>query len=101
MNTKYTVGFEEADDTSAFFINDAGFSVLRVRRIGEDEVGTPEHKKQLLTDDQWAAALKCLDVGNKVAIAREWSDQQLRLLCGEMTAQEIRTVRAVLNFLSA
>ncbi len=101
MNEKYTVRFEEADDNSAYFINDAGFSVLRVRRIGEHEAGTPEHKRQLLTDDQWTAALKCLDVGNKVSIAREWSDQQLRLLCGELSAQEIRTVRAVLNFLSA
>lgn len=101
MNDKYTVLFDEADDVSAYFINEAGFSVLRVRRIGADEVGTPEHKEHLLTDDQWIAALKCLDVGSKVAIAREWSDQQLRLVCGEMTGQEIRTVRAVLNFLHA
>lgn len=28
------------------------------------------------------------------------SDQQLRLMAGEMTAQEIRTVRAVLNYIA-
>jgi len=27
------------------------------------------------------------------------SDSQLRLMCGEMTAQEIRTVRAVVNYI--
>jgi hypothetical protein len=31
---------------------------------------------------------------------RAMSDQELRLRCGEMTAQEIRTVRAVLNAIS-
>lgn len=32
-----------------------------------------------------------------VAAWRDMSDAQMRLNCGEMTAQEIRTVRAVLN----
>ena len=27
------------------------------------------------------------------------SDAELRLLCGELTAQEVRTIRAVLNFI--
>lgn len=28
------------------------------------------------------------------------SDAELRLLCGELSAQEVRTIRAVLNFIS-
>lgn len=32
-----------------------------------------------------------------VAAWRDMSDAEMRLHCGEMTAQEIRTVRAVLN----
>ena len=38
---------------------------------------------------------------NRVAAWGELSDSDLRLRCGELTAQEIRTVRAVLNAISA
>ena len=38
---------------------------------------------------------------NRVEAWGEMSDSDLRLRCGELTAQEIRTVRAVLNAISA
>jgi len=43
------------------------------------------------------ATMECVKVANRV---EEWLDMpadEMRLRCGEMTAQEIRTVRAVLN----
>jgi len=33
----------------------------------------------------------------RVVMWRDMSDSEMRLRCGEMTAQEIRTVRAVMN----
>ena len=38
---------------------------------------------------------------NRVEAWGEMSDSDLRLRCGELTAQEIRTVRAVLNAILA
>lgn len=38
---------------------------------------------------------------NRVEAWGELSDSDLRLRCGELTAQEIRTVRAVLNAILA
>ena len=38
---------------------------------------------------------------NRVEAFGEMSDSKLRLRCGELTAQEIRTVRAVLNAILA
>jgi hypothetical protein len=38
-------------------------------------------------------------VTSRVLLLKYSSDDELRLRCGELTAQEIRTIRAVLNYI--
>ena len=55
-----------------------------------------QHRSGMETADQCAARILAAEVRRVM----EWaslSDDALRLRCGEMSAQEIRTVRAVLN----
>lgn len=40
-----------------------------------------------------------LMVASRLREVSEMNNQELRLLCGEMSNQEIRTVRAVLNYI--
>lgn len=54
----------------------------------------------LTSDDVENLQQECCQLKNTVSKATEWSllsDAEMRLRCGEMTAQEIRTVRAVLG----
>lgn len=53
-----------------------------------------------LSDKHHTALLEIIDLKAKLASLNDWtalSDSGLRLRCGELSAQEIRTVRAVLN----
>lgn len=63
-------------------------------RRGKD-VGMPEPKD---TGADIDAAIRIVD---RVYMWSEFSDEEMRLHAGEMTAQEIRSVRAVLNSISA
>lgn len=48
-------------------------------------------------DTQIAAIQKTVDMVSRLTEWHALSDAALRLRCGELTAQEIRTVRAVLS----
>lgn len=53
-----------------------------------------------LTAKHHAALLEIIDLKAKLTSLNDWtnySDSELRLRCGELSAQEIRTIRAVLN----
>lgn len=48
-------------------------------------------------DCREALAAESMQTQRRVIEWRDQSDEGLRLRCGELTAQEIRTIRAVLN----
>lgn len=70
--------------------------------------GPPEaQKKKVLAlkkngwanmDDWWNRQAYKQKVGDLVVDIDDMSDDALRLMCGEMTAQEMRTAKAVLNW---
>lgn len=70
--------------------------------------GPPEDQKQKVLnlkkngwasmDDWWNRGSYKMKVGDLVVDIEDKSDDDLRLMCGEMTAQEMRTAKAVLNW---
>ena len=56
-----------------------------------------------LSEKYHAALLEIIDLKAKLISLTDWttlSDSELKLRCGELSAQEIRTIRAVLNALN-
>ena len=60
-----------------------------------DDVGMPDPQNIGVDID---SAIRIID---RVYMWSEFSDEEMRLHAGEMTVQEIRSVRAVLNSISA
>lgn len=71
----------------------------------ENRVGKIQHMETAITKEFDREAQKEDILNNCIQVRRrvlEWinlSDSGLKLRCGELTAQEIRTIRAVLNAL--
>lgn len=54
----------------------------------------PAKSKRFFTEDYKARAVLV-----RARMVQEMNGHGLRLICGEMTAQEIRTVRAIVNYI--
>jgi hypothetical protein len=51
MKNNFEIG--HANETTAFVENGNGFDVVKIQRVFASEVSATEHKKNVLTDDQW------------------------------------------------
>lgn len=59
----------------------------------------PEFNLQASMDEFDAEIAKYYHVALRAEKVKNVSDSQLRLMCGELTAQEIRSIRAIVNYI--
>ena len=63
----------------------------------EKQIEELKIESQGLKENLGYCARRASMLENQIALWKGFSDEDMRLRCGEMSAQEIRTVRAVLN----